>query len=163
MAQSIRFGPHCADPFLTWFFFTRSTYSPVGSGPASGSLQPDSVAGFPTSVPLTIFHLIFYQQTKVKFLKHSEMLRRNMDTVILHRLHCVTEGLTMLFNDISSDRVPRVELGQNNIIFNIPHPSLVLHIHDKTSRNSILLLIQEVKRDIIFILGQYYLFFSLHL
>jgi hypothetical protein len=56
----------------------------------------------------------------------------------------------MLFNDVSSDRVPRVELGQTNIIFNIPHPSLLLHIHDKTSRNAILLLIQEVKRDIIF-------------
>ncbi len=56
----------------------------------------------------------------------------------------------MLFNDILSDRVPTVELGQTNIIFNIPHPSLLLHIHDKTSRNAILLLIQEVKHNIIF-------------
>jgi hypothetical protein len=62
----------------------------------------------------------------------------------------LAEGLTMLFNDVSSDRVCRVELGQSNIIFNIPHPSLLLHIYDKTSRNAILLLIQEVKRDIIF-------------
>jgi hypothetical protein len=62
----------------------------------------------------------------------------------------LAEGLTILFNDISSDRILRVELGQTNIIFNIPHPSLLLHIHDKTSRNAILLLIQEVKRDIIF-------------
>jgi hypothetical protein len=59
-------------------------------------------------------------------------------------------GLTMLLNDISTDDVPRIELGQTNIIFNIPHPSLLLHIHDKLSRNAILLLIQEVKRDIIF-------------
>jgi hypothetical protein len=58
-------------------------------------------------------------------------------------------GLTMLLNGISTDRVPRVELGQTNVIFNIPHPSLLLHIHNKTSRNAILL-IQEVKRDIIF-------------
>jgi hypothetical protein len=56
----------------------------------------------------------------------------------------------MLLNDVSSDRVPRVELGQTNIIFNIPHPSLLRHIHNKTSRNAILLLIQEVKGDIIF-------------
>jgi hypothetical protein len=56
----------------------------------------------------------------------------------------------MTFNDISADRVPRVELGQANIIFNIPHPSLLLHVHDKTSINAILLLLQEVKRDIIF-------------
>jgi hypothetical protein len=62
----------------------------------------------------------------------------------------IAEGLTLLFNDISSDRVPRVELGQTNIIFNIPHLSLLLHIHNKTSRHVILLLIQEVKRDIIF-------------
>ncbi len=56
----------------------------------------------------------------------------------------------MLVNDISLDRVPRVELGQTNVIFNIPHPSLSLHVHNKTSRNVILLMIQEVKRDIIF-------------
>jgi hypothetical protein len=62
----------------------------------------------------------------------------------------LAEGLTMLLNGISTDRVPRVELGQTNVIFNIPHPSLLLHMHDKTSRNAILLLIQEVKHDIIF-------------
>ncbi len=62
----------------------------------------------------------------------------------------LAEGLTMLLNDASTDRVPRIELGQTNIIFNIPHPSLILHIHDKPSRNAILLLIQEVKRDHIY-------------
>ncbi len=54
------------------------------------------------------------------------------------------ESLTMLFNDISPNRGPRVELGQDNIIFNIPHPSLLLHAHDKTSKNAILLMIQCV-------------------
>jgi hypothetical protein len=62
----------------------------------------------------------------------------------------LAEGLTMLLNDVSTDRVPRIELGHTNIIFNIPHPSLLLHIHDKPSRNAILLLIQEVKRDLIY-------------
>jgi hypothetical protein len=61
----------------------------------------------------------------------------------------LAEGLTMLLNDVSTDRVPRIELGQTNIIFNILHQSLILHIHDKASRNAILLLIQEVKRDLI--------------
>ncbi len=56
----------------------------------------------------------------------------------------------MLLNEVSVDRVPRIELGQTNIIFNIPHPSLLLHIQDKPSRNAILLLIQEVKRDLIY-------------
>jgi hypothetical protein len=56
----------------------------------------------------------------------------------------------MLLNEVSIDRVPRIELGQTNIIFNIPHPSLLLHIQDKPSRNAILLLIQEVKHDLIY-------------
>jgi hypothetical protein len=50
----------------------------------------------------------------------------------------LAESLTKLLNDVSVDEVPRVELGQTNIIFNIPHPSLLLHIHDKASRNAIL-------------------------
>ncbi len=44
----------------------------------------------------------------------------------------LAEILTMLFNDSSLDGVPRVELGQTNMIFNIPHPSLFLHVHNKT-------------------------------
>jgi hypothetical protein len=62
----------------------------------------------------------------------------------------LAESLTMLFNDISPDRVPRVELGQANIILNIPHPSLSLYVYDKISRNAILHIADtEVKRDII--------------
>jgi hypothetical protein len=34
----------------------------------------------------------------------------------------LAEGLTMLLNDISTDRVPRIELGQTNIIFNLTRP-----------------------------------------
>jgi hypothetical protein len=55
-----------------------------------------------------------------------------------------------LFNDISHEEVPRVDLGQTNVIYNIPHPALLLHIHDQATRNALLLLIQEVKRDIIY-------------
>jgi hypothetical protein len=62
----------------------------------------------------------------------------------------LVESLTRLFNDISTDGVPRVDLGQTNVIYNIPHPSLLLHIHDKASRNALLLLIQEIKRDIVY-------------
>jgi hypothetical protein len=59
-------------------------------------------------------------------------------------------SLTMLLNNFSREEVPRIELGQTNIIFNIPHQSLLLHIKDKASRNAILLLIQEIKRDLIY-------------
>jgi ribosomal protein S15P/S13E len=60
------------------------------------------------------------------------------------------EALTRLFRNISQDDAPRVDLGQTNIIFNIPHPSLLLHVRDEESRNALLLLVQEIKRDIIY-------------
>jgi hypothetical protein len=62
----------------------------------------------------------------------------------------LADSWTQLLNDNSLEPVPRVELGQTNVIYNIPHPSLILHIHDQATRNALLLLIQEVKRDIIF-------------
>jgi hypothetical protein len=62
----------------------------------------------------------------------------------------LAKSLTMLLSNISSEEVPRVEIGQTNVIFNIPHQSLLLHIKDKASRNAILLLIQEIKRDLIY-------------
>jgi hypothetical protein len=62
----------------------------------------------------------------------------------------LSASLTKLLNEVSEGEVPRIELGQTNIIFNIPHPSLLLHIQDTPSRNVILLLIQEMKRDLIF-------------
>jgi hypothetical protein len=83
-------------------------------------------------------------------------------TETLEHLLCVCENYseplwsklaiawTRLFNDITPEAVPRVDLGQINVIYNIPHPSLLLHVHDQASRNALLLLIQEVKRDIVY-------------
>ncbi len=62
----------------------------------------------------------------------------------------LADSWTQLFNAISMEAVPRVELGQTNVIYNIPHPSLLLNVHDQASRNALLLLIQEVKRDIVY-------------
>jgi hypothetical protein len=62
----------------------------------------------------------------------------------------LADSWTRLLNDKSLEPVPRVELGQTNIIYNIPHPSLILHIHDQVTRNALLLLIQEIKRDIVY-------------
>jgi hypothetical protein len=67
--------------------------------------------------------------------------------LLLDRLSSI---LMELFNSTSTDRVPRVDLGQTNIIYNIHHPSILLYIQDKTTRNTLLLLVQEVKRDIIY-------------
>jgi hypothetical protein len=43
----------------------------------------------------------------------------------------------------TADLLPTLELGQTNIIFNVPHPSILLHIQDKTTRSILLLLTQE--------------------
>jgi hypothetical protein len=53
------------------------------------------------------------------------------------------EAFTQLFSNRSTDLVPRVELGQTNIIYNIPHPWILLYIPDKTMCNTQILLIQE--------------------
>jgi hypothetical protein len=60
------------------------------------------------------------------------------------------EIITKYLNSVSTDYVPRIEYSQLNIIFNVPHPSLILHVPDKLSRNTLLILTQEIKRDIIY-------------
>jgi hypothetical protein len=59
-------------------------------------------------------------------------------------------SLTRCLNELSDDLVPRIELGFKHIIFNVPHPSIHLHINDKQSRVALIMLIQEIKRDIIY-------------
>ena len=58
--------------------------------------------------------------------------------------------MTQYLNIGALDLVPRVDLGQHNIIFNVPHPSLLLHVKDKQTRNAFLIMVQEIKRDIIY-------------
>jgi hypothetical protein len=43
-----------------------------------------------------------------------------------------------------------IDLTPKNIIFNKPHPAILLRINDKLVRNVVLIFIQEVKRDIFF-------------
>jgi hypothetical protein len=58
--------------------------------------------------------------------------------------------LTRQLNTKAVDLVLRVKLGQTNIIFYIPHPSILLIIPDRSTLNTLLLLILEIKRDIIY-------------
>ncbi len=60
------------------------------------------------------------------------------------------EVITKYLNSISTEYIPKVEYSQLNIIYNVPHPSILIHIPDKLSRNTLLMLTQEIKRDIIF-------------
>jgi hypothetical protein len=55
----------------------------------------------------------------------------------------MAEMLTQLFNSRSVNLVPRAELVQINIIYDIPHPSILLCIPDKTTRNTLILLMYK--------------------
>jgi hypothetical protein len=48
----------------------------------------------------------------------------------------------------SGDFIPRIELTPLEIIFYKPHPSILLHVPDGTTRKVLILFLQEVKRDI---------------
>jgi hypothetical protein len=51
--------------------------------------------------------------------------------------------------DLSGADIPRIQLTPREIIFNASHPSVTLHVKDALSRQTLTLLVQEVKRSII--------------
>ncbi len=51
---------------------------------------------------------------------------------------------------VSQEHIPRVEISQLNVIYNVPQPSLLLYIRDKLTRNMLFILTQEVKSNIIY-------------
>jgi hypothetical protein len=60
--------------------------------------------------------------------------------------HILTETTIQYSNEFTA----RIKLTPKEIIFNKPHPAIMLRIPDKLVRNVILVLIQEIKRDVIF-------------
>jgi hypothetical protein len=60
--------------------------------------------------------------------------------------HLLTRTITQFSNEYTA----RIELTPKEIIFNKPHPAIMLCISDPLVRNSILVLVQEIKRDIIY-------------
>jgi hypothetical protein len=59
-------------------------------------------------------------------------------------------SLTLALSHHSGEYIPAVVLTPLEIIFNKPHPSILLHISDTTTRKVLILLLQEIKRDIIY-------------
>ena len=59
-------------------------------------------------------------------------------------------ALTQSVAHFSQQYTARIELTPKEIIFNKPHPAILLRITDKLVQYSILVLIQEIKRNIIF-------------
>jgi hypothetical protein len=60
--------------------------------------------------------------------------------------HTLTQTIMQFTNEYTA----RIELTPKEIIFNKPHPTILLRISDKLVRYSILAVIQEIKRNIIF-------------
>jgi hypothetical protein len=58
--------------------------------------------------------------------------------------------LTLALSHHSGEYIPAVVLTPLEIVFNKPHPSILLHIPDATTRKVLILLLQEIKRDIIY-------------
>jgi hypothetical protein len=58
--------------------------------------------------------------------------------------------LTQTITQFTNEYTARIELTLKEIIFNKPHQAILLCISDKLVRCSILVRIQEIKRDIIF-------------
>jgi hypothetical protein len=60
---------------------------------------------------------------KVETMAHLPCKCEYFSELLWNRL---AEILTQLFKNTFVDQVPRVELGQTNVIYNIPHPSILL-------------------------------------
>jgi len=58
--------------------------------------------------------------------------------------------LTDTISQYSNEYTARIELSPKEIVYNKPHPAILLRLSDKLVRNTVLVLIQEVKRDIIY-------------
>jgi hypothetical protein len=60
------------------------------------------------------------------------------------------KSLTLALSHHSGEYIPAVVLTPLEIVFNKPHPSILLHISDATTRKVLILFLQEIKRDIIY-------------
>jgi hypothetical protein len=58
--------------------------------------------------------------------------------------------LTLALSHHSGEYIPAVVLTPLEIVFNKPHPSILLHISDATTRKVLIIFLQEIKHDIIY-------------
>jgi len=62
----------------------------------------------------------------------------------------LADSLTTLLEHISGSPVARVHITPKEIVYNKPHPSVIMYLHDEAARCTILQLMQEVKRDVLY-------------
>jgi hypothetical protein len=60
------------------------------------------------------------------------------------------KSLSLAISHHSGEYIPALVLTPLEIAFNKPHPSILLHIPDATTRKVLILLLQEIKRDIVY-------------
>jgi hypothetical protein len=60
------------------------------------------------------------------------------------------KSLTLALSHHSGEYIPAVVLTPLEIVFNKPHPSILLRIQDATTWKVLILFLQEIKRDIIY-------------
>jgi hypothetical protein len=60
------------------------------------------------------------------------------------------KSMTLAISRHTGDYIPNMVLTPLEIVFNKPHPSILLHITDATTRKVLILFLQEIKRDIIY-------------
>jgi hypothetical protein len=58
--------------------------------------------------------------------------------------------LTAVFTVLRGEHVSRIELTPKEIVYNKPHPSVLLFLQDSSDQKLTILIMQEVKRDIVF-------------
>jgi hypothetical protein len=59
-------------------------------------------------------------------------------------------ALTQSIAQFTQEYTARIELTPKEIVYNKPHPAILLRITDKLTQYCILVLVQEIKRNIIF-------------
>jgi hypothetical protein len=84
---------------------------------------------------------------EIETMEHLIYLCPNYAEKVWSALGCM---LTRTITQFSNEYTARIELTPKEIIFNKPHPAIMLRISDQLVRQCILVLIQEIKRDIVY-------------
>jgi len=70
---------------------------------------------------------------------HTSLLWREISTL-----------MTRLITRLAGQQVARIDYTPKEIVYNVPHPSIQLHLQDGEIKKTLILFIQEIKRDIMY-------------
>ncbi len=151
----LAFSPFADSPLLLFLSPPLLTWNP----PCCDRIrQPWSQVAFKLTSPSLIlptpspFQMPSTQVTVfIRLTTTTSRLRLLLSGTLLTQQYVVMLGvLTLSVSRHSGDFIPRIELTPLEIVFNKPHPSILLHVPEGTTRKVLILFLQEIKRDIIF-------------